>query len=160
MEQKKNESFIILLVSLSCIGLTVESILLGWEFWVPPLIIIGTVFLWILNLSERTDYRIRRAYYLIYAMLATFFHGVHESSFFDVALVVILVMVGYSFFDRVYMMNLILAEYVVIMIIQFMLSANSKSIEFNQVYFSKNNFPLNCGFFKKFSMGQADRGRL
>ena len=69
MEQKKNESFIILLVSLSCIGLTVESILLGWEFWVPPLIIIGTVFLWILNLSERTDYRIRRAYYLIYATL-------------------------------------------------------------------------------------------
>ncbi len=137
MEQKKNESFIILLVSLSCIGLTVESILLGWEFWVPPLIIIGTVFLWILNLSERTDYRIRRAYYLIYAMLATFFHGVHESSFFDVALVVILVMVGYSFFDRVYMMNLILAEYVVIMIIQFMLSMDSKSIEFDQLNISR-----------------------
>ncbi len=82
MEQRKNESFIILLVSLSCISLTIESIIFKWEFWVPPLIIIGAISLWVLNLSETTDYRIRWVYYLIYSMLVIFFHGVHVTSRF------------------------------------------------------------------------------
>ncbi len=137
MDQRKTENFIILLVSFACIGLTVESVLMGWEFWVPPLIIIGTIFLWVMNLSQKPDINVRKTYYLVYAMLTVFFHGIHETSFFDVALVVSLVMVGYSFFNQAYMMHLFLIEYVFIMVIQFWLLPNSEYMDFNALETSR-----------------------
>ncbi len=121
MNRHKTENFIILLVSLACIGLTLESIMMGWEFWVPPLIIIGSAALWVMSISQRPAYEVRKVYYLVYAMVTVFFHGVHETSFFDVALVVSLCMVAYSFFNQAYMINLLLVEYIVIMGIQFWL---------------------------------------
>ncbi len=121
MRQRRTENFIIVLVSIACIGITIESILMGWEFWVPPIIILGTCSLWIMNMFEKPDYGYRKVYYLAYAMIVVFFHGVHETSFFDVAIVISMVMVAYSFFDDAYMMNLLLAEYLSIMLVQFIL---------------------------------------
>ena len=137
MKGNKNEKFIILLVSLACIGLSFESVLMGWEFWVPPLIIMGTISLWVMNITERPVYEGRIVYYLIYAMLAAFFHGVHETSFFDVALVLVLVMVAFSFFDRIYMMNVFFAEFFVIMGIQFYLASKGQGIEFDSLNISR-----------------------
>ncbi len=130
MEKKRDERFVILVVSVACIGLTIESAILGWEFWVPPLIIIGTASLWVMNIMGRPDYNGRKTYYFIFAMLTAFFHGVHGSSFFDVAIVVSLVMVAFSVLDNVFMMNLLLLEYAIIMGIQFMLAINQGTIEF------------------------------
>ncbi len=118
MNQSKHEKFIIFFASIACIALTVESIILGWEFWVPPVIIIATTFIWIMNLSGRPSFEGRKPYYLVYAMMAVFYHGVHEASFFDIALVVSLVMLAYSFFDHYYMINLFLVEYFILLGIQ------------------------------------------
>ncbi|MCR5322809.1 MAG: response regulator [Lachnospiraceae bacterium] len=137
MNRAKNEKFIILLISLACIGLTVESIILEWEFWVWPLIIVGTVSLWVMNLSEKPEYEIRKILYLVYAMLVIFFHGAHESSLFDVAIALVLVMVAYSFMDKVYMMNLLLVEYYVIMIMQLILASKSGNIKFDALNISR-----------------------
>ncbi|MCR4792914.1 MAG: response regulator [Lachnospiraceae bacterium] len=137
MKGNKNEKFIILLVSLACIGLTVESIVMSWEFWVPPLILIGTVSLWVMNLSGKPSYELRIVYYLIYAMLALFFHGVHDTSFFDVALVVTLVMIAYSFFDRIIMIHLFFIEYIIIMVIQFRLVLTGDVMEFDTLTISR-----------------------
>ena len=137
MNQKKTENFIILLVTLACIGLTIESYIMHWEFWVPPLIVIGTVLLWVMIISEKPDYQFRRLFYLAYAMLAVFFHGVHETSFFDVSLVFALVMLAYSFFDRIYMMNLLLAEYAAIMGIQFLLAQSDGGVIFDALNTSR-----------------------
>ncbi len=130
MSSVKNEKFIILLVSLACIGLTVESLIMGWEFWVPPLVIIGTIALWVMSLAGQPEYGIRKVLYLVYAMLAVFFHGIHETSLFDVSVVVILVLVAYSFMDHIYMMNLFLTEYFIIMIIQFVLASHGSGLSF------------------------------
>ena len=127
MNQSRTERFIILLVTLACVGLTVESVMLGWEFWVPPLIIIGTIGLWIMNLSGTPSYSVRKGYYLIYAMLAALFHGVHETSFFDVSIVFILVMVTYSFLNHLYMMYMFLIEYFCVMGIQVFLALKTQS---------------------------------
>ncbi len=69
MEKTQNERFVILLVSLACIGLTVESAILGWEFWVPPLIIIGTASLWAMNIMEKPDYSVRKIFYFVFTTL-------------------------------------------------------------------------------------------
>ncbi len=137
MDQRKTERFIIILISLTCIGLTAESVLMRWEFWVPPIIILGTVSLWVMNLIDRPEYNVRRAYYLCYAMFSTFFHGIHTTSFFDVAMVIALVMVAFSFFDQIYMMNLAMLEYFVIMGIQFILAYQSGIRGYNTLNLSR-----------------------
>ena len=58
--KRRNENYIILLVSLACIGLTVESLVMGWEFWVPPLLVIGTTALWVVNISGKPEFEFRK----------------------------------------------------------------------------------------------------
>ena len=137
MKYRRTENFIIMLVSLSCIGLTVESILMGWEFWVPPLIIIGTGILWVMTLLGKPDYEVRKAYYLGYAMLMVFFHGVHESSFFDIVAVMTLCMVVFSFFDNQYMMNLFLTEYVVLFLMQLLILQRGSELVMDDLHVSR-----------------------
>ena len=45
---EKNERLLLMLISPGGLGLAAVSILMGWEFWVPPLIVIATVGLWIM----------------------------------------------------------------------------------------------------------------
>ena len=137
MSRDKNERFIILLISLACLGLTVESILAGWEFWVPPLIIIGTISLWFMNITGNPEYKIRKITYFIFAALTVFFHGIHETSFFDIALIISLVMIAYSFFDEVYMINIFLTEFVILIGIQLLLAYTNRSIEFDFMVISR-----------------------
>ncbi|MBR4573792.1 MAG: response regulator [Lachnospiraceae bacterium] len=155
MNQKRTENFILLLITLACAGLTIESIMLGWEFWVPPLIIIGTILLWVMNVLSIPDYPIRRVGYLIYAMLTVFFHGVHETSIFDVVAIVTLVMIGFSFFDQVYMMHLFVAEYVIIMCMQIMMAHGSGSIVFDGLNISRVILHFSVIFLIYFSCVKA-----
>ncbi|MCR5685115.1 MAG: response regulator [Lachnospiraceae bacterium] len=156
----KNERFIILLVSLACFGMTVESYIMGWEFWVPPLIIIGTVFLWIMSLTGKPQYSVRKVLYLVYALLAVFFHGIHETSFFDVSLAIMLVMVTYSFFDHVYMMHLFLIEYFILMTIQFVLALRGDVFVFGSLNISRIVLHFVIVFLVYFSCVRAIKNRL
>ena len=121
MKINRTENVITLLVSIGGIGLTIAGYVSGWEFWVPPILIVGMILLWFMNIAKRPDFEIRKVCYLIYVMFALFFYGVHKSSFFDVAILTVSVLVAFSFFRQVYMMNLVLAEYVVIVGIQSLL---------------------------------------
>lgn len=122
MDRRNNNIYIISLVSISCIALIFEGIALGWDFWVPPLIIIGTAAVWAMHITEKPEESIREICYLIYAMLACFYHGIHETSYVDIAIVVSFVMVVYSLLDRLYMMNILLAEYFFLLLIQIWLA--------------------------------------
>ncbi len=119
MNRINNEKFIILVATIASVGLIIENVLMGWEFWVPAVVLAGVVSLWMLNLSEKIDYDIRKIFYFSYAVLLAFYHGIHASSFFDVALVTILVMTTYSILNTEYMMNILLLEFFVIWSIHF-----------------------------------------
>ena len=137
MEQRNTENFIILILSIGCLGLAFESVLMGWEFWVPPLIIIGTIILWVINITQSPDYELRRMYYLAFGMFAVLYHGVHSTSFFDVAIVTALIMVTYSFMGILYVEHLLLAEYIVLMITQIIMATTNKSIVFDALNISR-----------------------
>ena len=137
MSHKRNENFIVLLALLSSIGITVESILLKWEFWVPPIIVIASILLWVANLLGKPDYTVRRILYFVYALFVVFFHGVHMTSFFDSTLVVALVMISYSFLRQMYMLHLFLAEYVVILTIQFFLLRSDENFVLDSLTVSR-----------------------
>ena len=137
MNYRRTENFIVMLVSFSCIGLTVESILMGWEFWVPPLIILGTIFSWAMTILGKPQYSVRKVYYLTYAMLAAFFHGVHHTSFFDMLPVFILILVAFSFFDDRYMMNLFMGEYFILVMIQLLFLQKDSGAVVDALYISR-----------------------
>ncbi len=122
MNRNKTHRMVLAIITISCIGFTIVSAMEGWEFWVPPLLIAGTAALWVMYFAQRGSVNTRENLYLLYGMLAAFFHGVHESSAFDIAIVMALMLALFSAMDHLYMLNLILAEYVLLMGIQFTLS--------------------------------------
>ena len=118
-------------------GLSIESILMGWEFWVPPIVWVMLICIWILCLSERVDFTLRKACYMAFAVFEVFFHGVHETSFFDIALVISLVLVSFSFFDSLFMMYTFLAEFFILFAIQFGLALQNKEFDFDKLTISR-----------------------
>ncbi len=118
MEKSKLHQFIITLISFSCIGLTIESILMKWEFWVPPLIIAGTALLWIMHITGNLSEEIREYYYCGFTMLTILFHGMHGTSMFDSVAVMALALIAFSFMDHIFMMNLFMLEYYCILLVQ------------------------------------------
>ena len=67
--------------------LVVESLLLGWEKWALILIVVGICAAWILHIRHNTPSNVRLWLYAILMMGCFFFYGIHETSTFDLALV-------------------------------------------------------------------------
>ena len=67
--------------------LIVESLLLGWEKWAILLIILGISAAWILHIRHNTPSNVRLWLYAVLMMGCFFFYGVHQTSTFDLALV-------------------------------------------------------------------------
>ena len=67
--------------------LVVESLLLGWEKWALILIVGGIVAAWILHIRHNTPSNVRLWLYAVLMMGCFFFYGIHETSTFDLALV-------------------------------------------------------------------------
>ena len=79
----------------SCV-LIGESLLLGWEMWVVVLLPIGVIAGWTLHIKNRMPMALRLDIYSFLMMLVFFFYGIHETSMFDLAPVMITLMVLYS----------------------------------------------------------------
>lgn len=109
-------------ITVACIGFTVVTAAEDWEFWIPPLLIVGAAALWVMHFTQRGDERTRENFYFLYGLLAAFLHGVHESSIFDAAIVAAMMLALFSAIDRLFMLHTILAEYAVVMGVQFMLA--------------------------------------
>ncbi|MCR4704126.1 MAG: response regulator [Saccharofermentans sp.] len=67
--------------------LVVESLLLGWEKWALILIVVGICSAWVLHIRHNTPSNVRLWLYAILMMGCFFFYGIHDTSTFDLALV-------------------------------------------------------------------------
>ena len=82
-------SHLTLLVSYTifAIILVIESLLLGWEKWALLIIIVGITMAWVLHIRHNTPSVVRIWVYAILMMGCYFFYGIHQTSTFDLALV-------------------------------------------------------------------------
>ena len=82
-------SHLTLLVSYSVFALilVVESLLLEWEKWALVLIVLGIGAAWVLHIRHNTPPVVRIWLYAILMMGSYFFYGIHQTSTFDLALV-------------------------------------------------------------------------
>ena len=122
MDQFRKNRFILTILSLGDIGLCVDSYLSGWEFWVPPLLILAVIFMWIMHVTQFLDNVVQEIVYFGVAMFSTFFFGVHNTTFFFILPVVCVCMCIFSFTDHIYMMNLLLFEFFILFAMQIFMS--------------------------------------
>ena len=127
---EKNQTHIIVLglISFAVLGLIVESLTQGWEFWVPPLLIAGVVGMWALHITQYMDVGFREAFYLVFSLFATLFHGVHSTSLFDIVVINVLVMVCFSLLSNITFLRIILIEYVILMATQLVININTGAV--------------------------------
>ncbi len=104
------------LAGISCI---LQNYFGEWEFWVPVVVAVGMISLWVMHFAHSFDPRARINLSFSYAAFLLFYHAIHDTSLFDISVSVALFMVTFTMADRIGLLNLILAEYVVVMIIQF-----------------------------------------
>ena len=140
MESKNRnivDVFVMAVVTIAYIGLTVETILLQWEFWVVPLLLIGVISLWVVYIPGKILREDMRSLLFVFGMLAGFFHGVHKTSIFDIVVVVAIMLTVYSSFDHVYMLNLILVEFIVLMLMQVYMNHGNDLTDVNALLVSR-----------------------
>mgnify|MGYP002861977426 CR=1 FL=1 len=137
MNRSRADRFILMVVTIACGAFVAESILMRWEFWVPPLLVAGLGALWGIHISQRSTEKYRAEFNFVYTALLVFFHGVHETSFFDVSLVIMLFMAVFSLLDRYFVLNVILIEYAVIMAIQMFLALTGSAFVFDKLQISR-----------------------
>lgn len=96
-EKQRGTHLIILLVyTFLTIALTGESLLLGWEMGAIVLLLLGLVASWVMHITEKIPASIRLWLYFVLTMLAFFFYGIHETSIYDLAPLMIVVIIMYS----------------------------------------------------------------
>ena len=118
-------------------GAVIESISMRWELWVPPLILIGIIAAWWMHISQYGSVRTRENFYIIFSMVMAFYHGIHESSFYDIIVISVLIMSMVALLGRLGYMRVVLCEFFFLMIIQLTLAVRSGRIVFNSLEISR-----------------------
>ncbi len=128
---------VVIIITIGALSAIVESITQGWEFWVPPLIAVGLVACWVMHILQYRQSTFRETYYLIFAMLMAFYHGVHETSFFDLVIVSVLLMVTVTLLRRPVFLNILLADFFVMVIMHLFMGISNGTLIFDPLTVSR-----------------------
>ena len=128
---------VISVITIAVLGAIAENISQRWEFWVPPLIVLGVVAGWWMHVTQKGSARFREDFYLIFSMVIAFYHGVHESSFFDIFVISALLMSVSALVKRIDFLRLIMVEFLILMGMQIAIASKNGSIIFDSMVISR-----------------------
>ncbi|MCR5282501.1 MAG: response regulator [Lachnospiraceae bacterium] len=91
-------SQMVILVSYTAFSLILigESLLLGWEKWALVLMSLALIGAWIIHIRQKVDPNVRLWIYSFMMMAVFFFYGIHRTSLFDLAGVMLVVIMIYT----------------------------------------------------------------
>lgn len=117
-QEKRQESYLTLLLCYTFFLalLTVEALLLDWDMSVVLRLFLWLVACWVIFVSRRVPGELKKWLYFVMSMCAFFFFGIHETSFFDLAPVMIAVIIIYYVAGMYSMIRLCMAVYYVVMV--------------------------------------------
>lgn len=121
--QRVTHLIVLLCYTVLALGLTVESILLGWDMGAVMLILSGLVACWVLHITGKIPEDIRQWIYVVLTMLTFFFYGIHESSIYDMATLMTVVIIMYISTEKYSIINLCMAVYFFMMFYDFVFIA-------------------------------------
>ena len=119
MESIRKERLMISITTLAAIALILQNYFGGWEFWVPVVIFAGLLIIWFFHVTQKLDMRSRVNMYVGFGAFLVFYHGIHDTSLYDVSLAVSLFMAAFTIANSVRILNFVLVEYVIVMGVQY-----------------------------------------
>ena len=119
MNDIRKERLVISIVTLASISCIIQNFFGAWEFWVPGVVDIGVLGMWWIHLAQRMDQNARITVYFVFSAFLLFYHGVHDTSLFDISVSAVLFIAVFAIADRIVLLNLVLIEYLILMAIQF-----------------------------------------
>ena len=125
----KKERLALVITTLSYVSCVLQTRFASWEAWVPFVVTVGIVVLWSVHFTQRLDMRARTAIYFAYCAFLVFYHGIHDTSMYEVSVATTLFMVTFTIFDSIKLVNAILLEYIMVMGIQFYFLYNNGGIK-------------------------------
>lgn len=134
--QRVTHLIILLCYTIFTIVLTGESILLGWDMEAVMLLLVGLVASWVLHVSGKLAETVRQWVYVILTMLAFFFYGIHDTSIYDLAPVMIVVIIMYISTEMYSIINLCMAAYFFTICYDFVFIAGH-SLEFTSLMITR-----------------------
>ena len=142
MNEKANRTLrahnvVVIIITITCIGAILESISQKWELWVIPLIAGGIIACWGIHITGYGEVRFRENFFLIFSMMVAFFHGVHQTSLYDIIIISALIMITATLIGRKTFLPVILAEYFVIMAGQIIYGLITNSIMLDPLNISR-----------------------
>ncbi|MCR4798388.1 MAG: response regulator [Lachnospiraceae bacterium] len=88
-----------------------ETILMGWEYWAIPLLLISVLITWVVHIRQALNEHLRVWIYAALTMVTFFFYGIHLTSTYDIAAVMCAVMMLYTATDEPGLITLSLVTY-------------------------------------------------
>ena len=125
------------IMTVASLGTVAESIIQGWEFWVSPLILIGIIASWIMHVLQYRETGYRENFYLVFSMLLSFYHAVHDTSTFDIVVVSLLLMITVTLLRRPRFLSILLLEFILLMVMMIVRGYVSGVIVFDSLTVSR-----------------------
>ena len=117
----RKERMVISIATVAFLFCSLQNYIGGWEFWVPPVCCGVVIALWWLHIRQKATLYTRVSAYFAFAAFLLFYHGIHDTSMFDVSVSTTLFIATFAVYDRKILINIIMVEYFVIMLIQFIM---------------------------------------
>ena len=114
MRELRKERLIIALIIIAQVGFIVQTLLFDWELWVLPLIALGIIAIPWIHFSQKLADNYRIAIYFTLTAVSVFFVSSHENGILNPAVLIILLMILFTPFNKVLYLNLSLIEYLLI----------------------------------------------
>ena len=115
---------VLMLISVVCVGVIAESIFRSWEYWVPPLLIVGLIAVWSLHVTQYKQEEFRESFYMVFSLVLFLYHGVHYSGLFDTVVISSILMIMAVLLRRRGFLLIILVMFFAAVITQIILSVN------------------------------------
>ena len=122
MTEIRKERLIIAIILLTGIISIVETITAGWELWAALLLLLGLVGIGCVHLTQKLPNHHRWAVYFIYSAIVVFYVCAHADAMLDPALMISVLLVIFSLYNRSLFLHLALVEYVTILVYRFVIS--------------------------------------
>ena len=123
-KQRATHLLILLCYTIFTIVLAGETLLLGWEIGAVILLMLGVLVSWGIHIAGKIPESISIWLYFVQTMLAFFFYGTHESSIYDLAPVMLTIILIYSTTETYTLIRLCVVTYFLTMFYDFIFVLN------------------------------------
>ena len=123
-KQRENHLIVLLVYTFFSLILTGESLLLGWEVGAIVLLLTALIGSWVIYITDMVSGGMRLWLYFALTMISCFFYGIHKTSVFDLAPLMILIMILFSITEKTSIIRLCVITYYLTMCYDFIFVLN------------------------------------